>query len=120
MKFNEKLVGLRKGHGLTRSELITKLGITKQQLLDWENGKEMPNDIQLNDISDLFIISKEKLINDNIDIEKELDELDLYEYKRVTYEGAKPITGWHAIAIIVGVILVFLIPVIFFQLSFQE
>ena len=120
MKFNEKLFSLRIGHGLTRKEIAAMLNVTKEQLLDWENGISMPNDLQLGDISNLFKINKTKLKDDNIDIEKELDELDLYEYKRISYNGAKPITGWATIAIITIIILVFLIPMILFQITISK
>ena len=38
MKFQEKLVALRKGKGMSQEQLAEKLGVSRQAISRWESG----------------------------------------------------------------------------------
>lgn len=65
MKFNEKLMELRKRQGLSQEELGYKLNVTRQTVSKWELGQTTPEMDKLLELSKLFNISVDDLINDS-------------------------------------------------------
>ena len=63
MKFNEKLIELRKKQGLSQEELGYKLNVTRQTVSKWELGQTTPEMDKLVELSKLFNISIDELIN---------------------------------------------------------
>lgn len=64
MKFNEKLIELRKTKGLSQEELGNELGVSRQTISKWELGQSYPDFQKLVLLSDFFDISLDKLIKD--------------------------------------------------------
>ena len=64
MKFNEKLIELRKIKGLSQEELGNELGVSRQTVSKWELGQSYPDFQKLVLLSDFFNISLDKLIKD--------------------------------------------------------
>ena len=64
MKFNEKLINLRKKEGLSQEELGYKLNVTRQTISKWELGQTTPEMDKLVEISKFFNISVDDLINE--------------------------------------------------------
>ena len=64
MKFNEKLIELRKTKGLSQEELGNELGVSRQTISKWELGQSYPDFQKLVLLSDFFNISLDKLIKD--------------------------------------------------------
>lgn len=64
MKFNEKLIELRKTKGLSQEELGNELGVSRQTISKWELGQSYPDFQKLVILSDFFNISLDKLIKD--------------------------------------------------------
>lgn len=67
MKFNEKLINLRKKAGLSQEELGYKLNVTRQTISKWELGQTTPEMDKLKEISNLFNISVDDLLNESIE-----------------------------------------------------
>lgn len=65
MKFNEKLTELRKKQGLSQEELGYKLNVTRQTVSKWELGQTTPEMDKLIEMSKLFNISVDELINES-------------------------------------------------------
>ena len=65
MKFNEKLMELRRKEGLSQEELGYKLNVTRQTVSKWELGQTTPEMDKLIEISKLFNMSVDDLINDS-------------------------------------------------------
>lgn len=65
MKFNEKLIMLRKKAGLSQEELGYKLNVTRQTISKWELGQTSPEMDKLKEISNLFNVSVDELINES-------------------------------------------------------
>lgn len=67
MKFNEKLIKLRKKAGLSQEELGYKLNVTRQTISKWELGQTTPEMDKLKEISNLFNITIDDLLNESIE-----------------------------------------------------
>ena len=57
-----RLRELRSKSGLTQNEIATKLGVSGQTILNWENGIYEPKISQLIQLADLFDVSVDYLI----------------------------------------------------------
>ena len=72
MKFNDKLIELRNREHLSLEELGEKLKVSVQDVIDWEQGKSIPDSNKLVEISKLFNISVDDLTNEEIKLLNEL------------------------------------------------
>lgn len=64
MKFNEKLIKLRKEMGLSQEELGNKLNLARQTVSKWELGETTPEMDKLIKMSEIFNITLDELIKD--------------------------------------------------------
>ena len=64
MKFNEKLIELRKKQGLSQEELGYKLNVTRQTVSKWELGQTTPEMDKLIEIGKTFNVSVDELVNE--------------------------------------------------------
>ena len=70
MKFNEKIIMLRKNKNLSQEDLGNELGVARQTISKWELGETTPEMDKLVKMSEIFEISLDDLIKDaepNID-----------------------------------------------------
>ena len=72
MEFNEKLQKLRKENNITQELLADKLNVSRQAVSKWESGTAYPDTEKLIQISKLFNISLDELINDNTEPNKSI------------------------------------------------
>ena len=56
MKFNEKIVRLRKIRGITQDEFASAVGVSRQAVYKWESGQSYPEVAKLLEIKLLFNI----------------------------------------------------------------
>lgn len=73
MKFNEKLLDLRKKKGLSQDEMGYELGVSRQTISKWESGQSYPDFQKLVLISDYFELSLDELIK-GVDIQEVRDK----------------------------------------------
>lgn len=73
VKIGQKIAEMRKKHHMTQNDLAETLFVTHQAISKWENGKSIPNLEILYELTKLFNITIDYLLDDN-----ELDE-DTYE-----------------------------------------
>ena len=66
MKFGDKLIALRKKHGLSQEELAAKLNVSRQSVSKWESNNTYPETDKIIQICNIFDCSMDDLINDNI------------------------------------------------------
>ena len=77
MKFNERLLDLRKKNGWSQEELGYKLDVSRQTISKWESGQTTPELEKLRNLAKIFeisvdeLISEEELIKEEINVEKE-------------------------------------------------
>ena len=64
MKFNEKLLTMRKKQGLSQEELGLELQVSRQTISKWEAGQSYPDFQKLVLLSDYFGMSLDELVKD--------------------------------------------------------
>ncbi len=65
MIFPEKLQLLRKNRGLTQEALAEKLGVSRQAIAKWENGQSYPDIANLIALSELLLVTVDRLVKDD-------------------------------------------------------
>ncbi len=90
MKFNEKIVRLRKIRGITQDEFASAVGVSRQAVYKWESGQSYPEVAKLLEIKLLFNISIDDLLDDNFEIampeKKKRKRLPRAEAKKIEAE----------------------------------
>ena len=64
MRFEEKIVELRKQKGLSQEELAEQLGVSRQAVSRWELGQTLPDIPNLLQLCELFGVSADYLVRD--------------------------------------------------------
>ena len=67
MTLSEKLYNLRRKQGLSQEGLAEKLDCSRQVISKWENGTTIPNAEMLQKYSELFGVSIDYLVKDDLD-----------------------------------------------------
>ena len=65
MKLSEKIVKLRKENGLSQEELAQRLAVSRQAVSRWETDSALPDAANLLQLSRLFSVSADYLLNDD-------------------------------------------------------
>ena len=68
MKFNEKVVKLRKLKGLTQDEFASAVGVSRQAVYKWESGQSYPEVPKLLEMKLLFGISIDDLLDESFEV----------------------------------------------------
>lgn len=113
MKFNEKLLSLRKAKGLSQEELGMELQVSRQTISKWEAGQSYPDFQRLVILSDYFDLTLDELIKD-IDVQ-DVREKNMTD-ERITsiyldVENGK--AAFNKIVKIVGYIILAVVAVVF-------
>ena len=64
MRFEEKIVELRKSKGLSQEELAEQMGVSRQAVSRWELGHTLPDITNLVQLCELFGVSADYLVRD--------------------------------------------------------
>ena len=105
MKFNEKLLELRKKKGLSQEELGRELNVSRQTISKWESGQSYPDFEKLVLLSDFFELTLDELMKD-IDVqdikEKNNHSIDISYFESFFKTIIKSIAwlGWFLIIIV--------------------
>lgn len=67
MKFCDKLQKIRKENNITQEGLADRLNVSRQAVSKWESGQAYPDTEKLIQISKIFNVSLDELMNDNVD-----------------------------------------------------
>ncbi len=97
MKFNEKIVRLRKIKGITQDEFASAVGVSRQAVYKWECGQSYPEVAKLLEIKLLFGISIDDLLDESYEIalpeKKKRKRLPKTEKKAIEEEVKKEIAN---------------------------
>lgn len=96
LTFGEKLQQIRKHHDLSQEQLAEKLGISRHTISRWETGQSMPDIDKILLISELFSVSTDYLLKDEID--NSIGKLTDYQTLKIVF--------WVSTALIFGGLLV--------------
>lgn len=66
MEIGKKITNLRKNNKLSQEDLAEKLGVTRQTISKWELGQTYPSINQAKELSKIFNISLDELVNNDI------------------------------------------------------
>lgn len=91
MKFEEKILALRKSNNLTQEELAEKLNVSRQSVSKWESGQAVPDLDKILALSAVFNVSTDYLLKtseiDDLSVktemlEKQQQQILMMEHKR--------------------------------------
>lgn len=75
MTFAEKLLSLRKREGYSQEELANKLDVSRQAISRWEMGTTLPDSNNVLQLSKLFGVSTDFLLNDKYTSDEDLPKV---------------------------------------------
>ena len=82
MKFADKLIKLRKDKRISQEELAEMLSVSRQAVSRWEMGSTLPDMNNIIKLSDIFDVSIDSLVRDDLDLEnKKYKFLDRFSTK---------------------------------------
>lgn len=68
MNLSEKLLYLRKKNGLSQEQLASEITVSRQAISKWELGESMPDTENVVQLTKIFDVSTDFLLNDEVDI----------------------------------------------------
>ena len=86
----KKIQQLRKENGLSQEELASKLTISRQAVSKWELGESMPDTENVVQLSKLFGVSTDYLLNDEYERDKDAPEAEAEAKAEAEANGEKP------------------------------
>ncbi len=112
MRFEEKIVELRKQKGLSQEELAEQLGVSRQAVSRWELGQTLPDIPNLLQLCELFGVSADYLVKDEEQVTVKSDQ-SAKTIARLTREREKTryqarryyYTAWAALLMAIGFLL---------------
>ena len=72
MKLSEKITTLRKSNGWSQEDLAEQLNVSRQAISRWENGTALPDAQNILQISKLFGVSADYLLNDDYESDTDI------------------------------------------------
>lgn len=94
MRFCEKLKTYRTEHGLTQDDVAASLYVSRQTISKWENGVNEPDISTILKLSDIYSVTLDALLREDIAIIQKLARKER-SYKKLTW----------AVAILGGIVL---------------
>ena len=67
MKLGDKILMLRKKEGMSQEQLAEKLNVSRQAVSRWESGSALPDASNIRQLSKVFAVSADYLLNDDMD-----------------------------------------------------
>lgn len=86
MIFADKLINLRKKAGMSQEELADKLGVSRQSVSKWEGAQSIPDISKVIELSNIFGVSTDYLLKDELEFEDNTPVEDVKERKAVSIE----------------------------------
>jgi transcriptional regulator with XRE-family HTH domain len=86
MNFSEKLQILRKEKRLSQEGLAEKLNVSRQAVSKWESGQSFPELDKIIILSDIFSVTVDELVKDNIELKRNIEDKKTEEKKNDSQE----------------------------------
>ena len=109
MRFEEKIVELRKQKGLSQEELAEQLGVSRQAVSRWELGQTLPDIPNLLQLCELFGVSADYLVKDEEQAATKNDQSAktiarlIREREKIRYQARRYYyTAWAALLMAIG------------------
>ena len=72
MKLPDKIITLRKSNGWSQEDFAEKLNVSRQAISRWENGTALPDAQNVLQISKLFNVTTDYLLNDDYESDRDI------------------------------------------------
>ena len=72
MKLSDKILSLRKHHGMSQEDLAGELNVSRQAVSRWEVGSAQPDASNVLQLSKLFGVTADYLLNDNYESDQDV------------------------------------------------
>ena len=72
MKLPEKIIKYRKANGWSQEDFAEKLNVSRQAISRWENGSALPDAQNILQISKLFHVTTDYLLNDDYESDADI------------------------------------------------
>jgi len=116
----EKIQRLRKEKGMSQEQLAAQLTISRQSISKWELGESMPDTENIMQLSKLFDVSTDYLLNDEIDIDM-VNVQEITNYKdsesSTIMTTKKNKVGNYVLVVLKYALIVLVIYMVFFALA---
>ncbi|MDX9917965.1 MAG: helix-turn-helix transcriptional regulator [Gudongella sp.] len=116
----DKILYHRKKLGLSQEELAEQLNVSRQSISKWEGAQSIPDMDKIIKLSDIFSVSIDYLLKDEIQEAEYIDGKDIASLRRVSLEEANTFieaNKKHAKNIAIGVFLCIASPVLLILLN---
>ena len=105
MKLSDKLITLRKENGWSQEDFAEKLDISRQAISRWENGTALPDAQNILQISHLFGVSADYLLNDDHEGEREISATEEVPAENAPITPKKRFPYWVLIPVALCILL---------------
>ena len=103
MKLSEKIVKLRKTNGWSQELLAEKLDVSRQAVSRWESGTAQPDASNILQLSKLFKVTADYLLNDEYESDEDSPRLkESYEELNIQKRNYKIMSLIASIAFLLG------------------
>lgn len=72
MKMQDKIILLRKKNGWSQEDLAEKMNVSRQAVSRWENGTALPDAANVLEISKLFGVTADYILNDDYESDEDI------------------------------------------------
>ena len=72
MRLSDKIIKLRKAHDWSQEDFAEKLNVSRQAISRWENGTALPDAQNILQISKLFHVTTDYLLNDDYECDRDI------------------------------------------------
>ena len=93
MTFGEKLQYLRKSKGITQEQLAAQVTVSRQAISKWELGESMPDTDNVLQLSKLFGVSTDYLLNNEIESDMDIPAVIENNLKKIHCNKTLLVTG---------------------------
>lgn len=116
----DKILNLRKKHGLSQEELAEKLSVSRQSVSKWESAASIPDITKIMAIASLFSVSTDYLLKDEMELPEYEGQVEKTTEHLITIEEANTFIGVskaYGKKIALGVLLCIISPIVLIFLS---
>jgi transcriptional regulator with XRE-family HTH domain len=101
MKLSDKLITLRKENGWSQEDFAEKLDVSRQAISRWENGTALPDAQNILQISKLFGVTADYLLNDDYNEETNIPAAQISAEETKPLARKKKRLHWLSICLII-------------------
>lgn len=95
MIFADKIIRLRKKNGWSQEELADRMNVSRQAVSKWESAQTIPDLSKILTLSQLFGVTTDYLLKDELEAEEFTDQDADPAVRRVTMEEANTYLAWR-------------------------